>query len=1828
MLKFNFINLLLILILTGCFAGRKDDGVRPTPEDFFNQSRTERGVSTPFDWDGMYDSEKTDFTIASLEADLLKDSDAIEEETGQVQYVDYVFKAKLRHLGNRQELIGHKFRITGFKGEEVFEEEVQNNGFLIWTETIEFDALRPQFDPVLVVKKIEGIGAVRGVTHAVYELNPWAAYDSDLGDHFRDLSYSRQELKKRHSDFDPSDNYVMYLQNPGTRAPEINVGRAGFYLRRAEPVVSTVSHESNRLFTAKDGQEVIRNQVLRMYSPVHSPPTDARNFVLRRGKKDDERGSLADLSFSRNFVLRDSVLRENVSKGFKEPPPLGVRLRLGANIRLETEISNGDKTVSFTPINKGVFRIHAALIGSNQGLYDELGNEERILLAVNSSPIIASVEDQMLNVEFDMIANQLTNRGDLDLAIKVVPLKKWEDAGLKSFSGVFKVGDYTSLAGFSSDFRDVITASNDFNFDDLINRVTNFTEQQRNWFLENGITFEPDDMIFDSMKIRFRTVKAGETATQRTVIFDVTTCPTDGITGVKVGQSRKFKILVSGQDPLTGEHFERTPLSEIRNDGGDSIVEVQNTNCMSWVDEMAHKYYQRENLVDRSYHIIDPLNGNEIFTLTGYFNPWDEKYGTLGVDARNLSESFIQEVRSRKKLPSRFFVGDFSYMTLRFRYDIDKNMNLTVKKTVLMSLYPYVKRYSNIINGINGNFPIRDGIYLLKVAYQKDYIDPGADGISLQRDENLSKTRVFVEDGNKDFNMGVDRFTLDDLRRKTMIHTSKKLIRVENNRVITPIEFHINELRTLRVRSNLLLQLEPVNQYKLQIVNLFERHIAKKLHLSIGNLGKYNCVQPGFKMAFLELFQETIDKIALAIPDDINYSSKESFEKVINSPEIVEALSYMTSDSLLEGISVTLDLASSKEEVDRAFKSINGGELADLNTGDELKEALEKLEQKSLMQRRSENKTLSLYDNIANSVAKLLPPFETDRTLENPFIVPMNDPSAQSLKPDVKSPPSPMGSSDDEIIDNAGVFAESTGLSIDQPTQNFLDEITKGSELEKLLVNDFTIDPAIARVSDLDYLIDRKAGIVRRTFVGPLTLLALDNKNVMNATDAVDYDASSNDGAQDQAIIPSYGDDFNSDYARNPNFGYQGHFKNCHVDDFIIPKDEELLKLLKDAWTECVTTSNQTIVSEDENSDDFSKIKIPDDFTCNYEDMNAYKNYLSRQSWGGHERSPFRRYRRLSDEQKLESGGQCHFREIWLKKYFSQKTAELAKEQFGNFLAHPSISAKFIVPHEDDLDETPHTLEIDAIDESCIENNYIGDRCFNKTKRFNQSVKTMAQNLLNPKYNKYFWNPNSDFSQSPYKKTFEEFYSKYDKNSLYRGSISEFELSKDIYKVLTNMAAPPLSQNTTDKYEGKLKQLRAMDFGVDSQKFMCNIMIPQAIKIFEDWLNEGQNSNKNRFSKWLMKKKFEYAIDDCRKYAETTEQIEVPLPFNIERKFRTLETGRYFFRGGKSLNFTVAQQVSLSHSLNVANKYTLDPINSVKNIVLGVASGFFAPFAAFTGGGIKVHDYSQAETNGVNDGKNLGTSAHLSMQAAELDLELKKYRRCMLVRWNKKYLRTVLPNLGTAATQEEIAEYMRTQRQDLELSYDPNLVIEQEKRARLVEENQYELSEVIPALSNIFVCGHEQNRREDSIAIREKYYYVTQHFTEGDLLDSGSLLNNPWLLTLRGYRDMVAFVQSMYPNKESLPQNVLDLIMDDYDRVTTKRPLFIPVQLRPANRNTFDTELEAWQIMSKAYKNVSPTFSGLYTQLSYSEASLPDWPWDQESQLSEQNDRTCDAALE
>ena len=98
------------------------------------------------------------------------------------------------------------------------------------------------------------------------------------------------------------------------------------------------------------------------------------------------------------------------------------------------------------------------------------------------------------------------------------------------------------------------------------------------------------------------------------------------------------------------------------------------------------------------------------------------------------------------------------------------------------------------------------------------------------------------------------------------------------------------------------------------------------------------------------------------------------------------------------------------------------------------------------------------------------------------------------------------------------------------------------------------------------------------------------------------------------------------------------------------------------------------------------------------------------------------------------------------------------------------------------------------------------------------------------------------------------------------------------------------------------------------------------------------------------------------------------------------------------------------------------------------------------------------------------------------------------------------------------------------------------------------------------VCEGRYNQVPEKVI--ENYYYLTQHFTAGDMLDDGNLLNHVWLLPLRGTPDFNKFMTLV--NAKPIGKN--GEVIEEEDRYS-----YPNIRLRTN------------------YNHVLPSFPGLYT---------------------------------
>jgi hypothetical protein len=400
-----------------------------------------------------------------------------------------------------------------------------------------------------------------------------------------------------------------------------------------------------------------------------------------------------------------------------------------------------------------------------------------------------------VNVWVDAKAAQ----GSLELAIKLIPKGV---RGLKSFEGVYELGEMRKLSShFSGQLNEDCREHGPCNIASYMKTASNFQALKDAKYASDNSPY-----LFDRMVLRFVQVQPGETTMQRVVAYAASTCVIDAFTG-----ERPVRL------PFTIRY-----LTAGTKDGKKDLIEDQQTEedgCLRWSSTIEHRYYEPEEFIEQEVSIEKGSGFKRV--LKFHLNPWDDKF-TFGFDEREFKPQFWEDQKKRRKIKSRFFLGDFAYHTVRFQYNIDSLMNLEVRKTVLMELNPRVLRYSGIVNARKMTEPLRDGIWLLKVAIQKNYLDPAQKDTMVDvLKESQAQLRTRKETPKQQ-----ERKSANRLRKlgisvpsKEFISTQTALVRSTDGLIIQPVELNMQDLRMMRVRSNFLLELEAVNERKLVLHN-------------------------------------------------------------------------------------------------------------------------------------------------------------------------------------------------------------------------------------------------------------------------------------------------------------------------------------------------------------------------------------------------------------------------------------------------------------------------------------------------------------------------------------------------------------------------------------------------------------------------------------------------------------------------------------------------------------------------------------------------------------------------------------------------------------------------------------------------------------------------------------------------------------------------------------------------------------------------------------------------------------------------------------------------
>lgn len=1740
-----FMVVAVLTVTTGCMRHKKhDEGIKAE----------------------MVFGDNADFDVMSVNARPLNQDTSLYKAQGwRVPfYKNYEFIVTLRDGLQGRSMRDFRFEVIQADGSPVCDAngtldnpkcEFRANAAseIRWTESIPYDFFKRDSSSILLVRKIKGTRGRTGQRTIVLEINPWSTMRGLNVPEVRDVTFNLSEDQAKTveaEDYNPLEGLKISGDNDADKGKIIIDGIGTQLIRSVEPFVAlrTESMIQEQLENDESGSLTFQNLVYSRYSQDE--------FVT----KQRQAGEMGQFDFIRKigsgsnevYVYEDREHQQNID---------GIKFDFDLKMNLKYEFQNPDGSTSNSSLLDGRFRIlsHLVLEPDNGG--------QPIVLTPNMNSVIGEIFEGKLFANYQAMIPYFPSTGNIKLAVRLIPLGL-EDQ-LTNVDYLFTLGPYNRLLGRMGDlYPDERTVKRIFDYDEYLNSATHGEKA-----IENGYAYKVRDYNFGTMDIKFSTVEAGETASQRTVIFRVRTKIYDEATGSVAAPNTPFEIVSLHTDMTDPEDQSKWKFIKITN--AESINDPSRVNRdgdIFWYDKMTHKYYQREKLVlrkvfisrwkpsfaDSGFDFIEEVKKHvagqatseevKIQELSMYINPWDEKFGTFGTDASIASDSFIENIESREKIESRFFIGNFRYETLRFRYDIDKSMNLNVKKTVLLTLQPLVLRYSSILQGINSVNPLRDGFYLMKVALQKDFLDPAARDYVLQGGEAealggtdmsnpLPEIVIDAQNGNSRVMYGgqsvsgAHSIDYGDPRRKRSLSFVKKLVRVNAGRIITPVEFSIDDLRLMRIRGQFFVQLQLVNQVKLQLVNIVKERFEKVFQLETGKNSPILSRLSEQEQALIKFqVQKTLDAIADSVDDDIYITQIEDIEKIIANPTVQAAMNDLENSRL--GYLIKDVLLELKREYENTFTEDHGQVINDDNIHELEEERDRELEQRrrrgeqelqmgnEVQQRAVDPLRMGVQDKMR---CESLSPVKILSTGEFQF-------SAENETEDIDAVtmayvPFDTGVFPEDYIDNLSKF---------QPFQNkgqqFFQNLINKQTLDRILTNDFTVAAAFGPVSNLDKLIDKNSGIRSRTFVGPMTFLYNTNAGGLRPTDNLDeaYCVTDDCNSLNTSLASQYGVIENFEYEKSPYHGSIAHFQNVVFEDqtyvdeagqtVMIEGIETMYNRLKAAKQARNTTDS--LITRFLDQYDFSYLSLrdvaPDRLVCKDNILQGSHCYVK----------DTERYIPL--EKFFNDYGEV-VKEIVDQDYKSKNTYEpLFQRLYGNLYSQPSRSA-----NGDFSLQLPYGFISDKYGVGM-------ERC--QALGLQQNV--CAESNKSPGFLGLGTNYDVELDYVP-------------------PNIEELrKIVKYPYQGQTMVSAG----HTRFADEDKLK--------------MCDLLVygeiaPKAYK------NTADAQQKERLRALL----FGMATT-CK--SDVRRGLD---PLSLERRFKINETGRYYFLGGKSMNINASQDVKLGTSLRVSRSLGIRPLRLITGLIEKGAT-----FAAKASGlvlGSFDFTYNMNRDKSFNEGTGINKGTYLVMQSAEFEVELKSYEQCVIARWN------------------------------------PEFVARHEAKFNFYDG---EFSDQI--VKGLMLCSGDLETTP--IAVKEKYYYFTQHFTEGDMLDPADIHNHPWLLSLRGVRDFDTFMMALqsyedtgsgkeereYVNAEQMI-GYFDMMGSDIENVRRR----MNGDYNPTDHYQ-TVKRKDWPIdqMVQTYNRIMPTFPGMYTQLDSAEYYDRSWPWqtDEPGAVMEENSRhTC-----
>ncbi|MEO0336129.1 MAG: hypothetical protein AAF202_07035, partial [Pseudomonadota bacterium] len=589
----------------------------------------------------------------------------------------YRAEACIIFRATRDRVISQKFKVEDDDGVVIHEGQTDGRGCLSWPERIPFNFFG-QAKFMELHRKIRGSGVVRGYQTIKFALDPWK--ESRGGTH-PEWEYLNQPGRKEQSEVPRAllvsgrenvigalndgfqhdlliENLRTHIQqerilkegveismniemNPWVQLKRMNDQLEPFYFNEGKFTVyaSIVGRNMRGFKVHQEGQELLPGERVRTY--------------VNNTKNGDK------FVYGSEYLMSQEELAELESKSRRlQSSDLEVADRLGLENDLKSQVGKTTWTAADTALvnecrekiedRQVVVRGRERELSSDEEYVQYVTDENCNILVTdvngNLTPMLRATEVKMINgklrVSFDNFKVEYHNTdGNMVFTLHVIP-EGLPASVLSSYSAVYRIGEFNRWLGGDSptldhdNDRDLETK-----YDDLMASLPerDLQDKTREYYQRRGVrTLQAYE--FSPLEISYASVRPGETATQRTIAYDINVQVSQPLRGGRPAQDLRMLIrtngafdseCIHGRMPITQELCE-VKYKEFYADPTDQQGRV------GWREEVSHAYYEVEHFIRKpiTFEVIsdDPSERFET-TIDAAINPWD-LFATFGKDLR------------------------------------------------------------------------------------------------------------------------------------------------------------------------------------------------------------------------------------------------------------------------------------------------------------------------------------------------------------------------------------------------------------------------------------------------------------------------------------------------------------------------------------------------------------------------------------------------------------------------------------------------------------------------------------------------------------------------------------------------------------------------------------------------------------------------------------------------------------------------------------------------------------------------------------------------------------------------------------------------------------------------------------------------------------------------------------------------------------------------------------------------------------------------------------------------------------------------------------------